>query len=207
MVSELGRLKKLDAVNGPQSSDGRAYLESAIAELKALNRAESAIKADRQKRIEAIDGLLLKAAQTNVGGKMIPFNERRQELLSFIESYSTLHRTGLLDGDAKSVKLKSGAQLGWRAEPTKLDTDDTPAKTADLIAESCAGLVKKLRAVLASIKVGRTVRLASQYLKVSVTLDKTGVKRAYAAEELSADNLAEFGIRIIEGEDKFFCKP
>ena len=113
----------------------------------------------------------------------------------------------MLLGEAKSINLSTGAEVGWKRSQPRLDIPD-PKKALDSIVDACAGLIGALFQVLHCARVGRSsVRLASDYLKVSVALDKTGITRALKEGRLTVANLEDHEIAYREGEDKFFVKP
>ena len=136
-----------------------------------------------------------------------PNAKRRDDLRSWAERYATKHRKSLLGRDTKSIKLSSGATLGWRASSASIDIDDAKAAKDSLI-EACVGLMKKLLKVLNTVSFGySTSVVASQCLKVALSIDKTAIRKAREAGLLNDEQLTKHGIVYTKGGvDTFYVK-
>lgn len=177
-------------------------LEKALEELAALDTRGKSLDAARDAELDRIRSQCESVKLVPVGRKEIPIADRRAALYSAVEAYCSASREDLLgDGKKKSRKLAAG-EIGWRAKRKSVSFAEGQDEKSVLKTFEKRDVSKLLNKCLASIKwfAGHM----GIFLKIKLSLDKTGVLKAYESGDISEKCLQEAGLTIAGGEDEFY---
>jgi len=181
----------------------RQELDDALAELSAIDTRKRKLAAELKKSIEHAKNGCEALQLVKVGRSTVSFSDRSKELQAAVEAYCNAHRDELLEAGKKSLEL-THATISWRQLPKSIGFVDGVDEAAVLAKFEQRSLSKIVRACLATIAWISTN--LGQFLSVSFSLDKKRILQGVTDGTITDEDLAEAGLVISGGDDKFGLK-
>ena len=167
--------------------------------LAYMSSRRKAIQAETEVKINALREQQTASLSLEIEGEQVGFDKHEQALATAIEAYVLKHRDKVFDGDAKTMTFPAGT-ISIKDKPPWLQFAEGHTKksiVADAVAEN--SLLPK---VLNWLK-----RLSLRpWLKLVPDLDTTAIAQAAKSGELTADDLAEWGL-FYAGAETVVIKP
>lgn len=191
----------IDRVGAKALLKSKADCGNAIAELAWMAAFEAYVNAEANERIAQVRAEAQAELVVDVGKGQQTFAERAKVLTEALHAYAKEHRGDLLTGKSKTWKCTHGA-IGFRAGSRSVKVEQPDEALAKLLggAEHVTALLAGLEKKLAAHKISERCS-AADVVDCSIAVSKSKVGTAAKDGRLTDDDLAKYGLEIVEGEE------
>ncbi len=182
-----------------------AELGRAMRELSWLESRVSWVQSATKAAIDAAKEQGEKKLVVTVEGTKLPIANRIQQLTAAVDEYCTAHRDDLLVGKKKTRSLSHG-DISWK-QPAATIADGGLMAKLDELSENSDGVRGVVVDAIAGIDVDCEHLTAADFLKVSVSLDKSTILAAYRKGMVTDEELAALGLSVTIPPERFVVKP
>lgn len=167
--------------------------------LSYMSSRRKSVESETEAQINALRKQQADALSLDVDGEPVGYDQHERALTEAIETYVLKHRDKVFDGQTKTVAFPAGT-IALKDKPPWLQFQEGVTKKS-IVAEAIEenGLLPKILNWLKRLGL-------RPWLKLVPDLDTTAITQAAKSGEITADELAEWGVSF-EGAETVVIKP